>query len=163
MESVPKLVFASARQWLQLARSGNIWRTSNRLGQDYRIDRGGTYRIFRETHGRDAVTDPSGVLVVGFRLRVIGSNRICHWLFQRLCLLTTPFWSGFPGFRIKLWMVDPATENYLGIYEWAGEDLARTYVETLVKILRPLSTTGSVWYEALPGQELDLFLSTRRG
>jgi hypothetical protein len=161
MESVPRLVFASARQWAGLVRSGNIWRAPDRLGQDYRIDRGGTYRIFRETHGRDAVMESSGVLVVGFRLRIIGSNRICHWLFQRLCLLTTPFWSGFPGFRIKLWMVDPETKNYLGIYEWAGEDHARTYVETLMKILRPLSTPGSVWYERYPGQALGPFLNAR--
>ena len=51
------------------------------------------------------------VLVVGFQLKVIGAHPIPHWIFQRCCLLTTPFWSGLPGFSVKLWMVDPVIET----------------------------------------------------
>lgn len=162
MKSVPRLLFASALHWAQLVRTGRIRRTRARLGEDYRIDGSGTYRIFRETLGDDGVGGPVGVLVVGFRLRMIDGNHFCHWLFQRLCLLTTPFWSGFSGFRIKLWMVDPATENYLGIYEWAGEDNAKTYADALVTILRPVSTAGSVWYVIYPDQDFEAFLNARQ-
>src|SRR3954452_20637627 len=154
MNTIPQLALSSARRWVHLVRTGAIARTCERVGMDYRIDRGGTYRVFRDTRSHDGTADPSAVLVVGFRLRVIGSNPVLHWLFQRVCLMTTPFWSGFRGFRVKLWMVDPATKNYLGIYEWAGEDNALSYVEALVRVLRPLSAKDSVWYELYPAQEL---------
>ena len=162
MNTIPQLALSSARRWVHLVRSGAIARTRDRLGIDYRIDRGGTYRVFRDTRSHDVTDDPCVVLVVGFRLRVIGSNPSLHWLFQRVCLMTTPFWSGFRGFRVKLWMVDLDTKNYLGIYEWAGEANALSYVEALVRVLRPLSTKDSVWYELYPGQELALFLSVRQ-
>jgi hypothetical protein len=132
-----------------------------RIGVDYWIDRGGTYRIFRDTRSHDGTTDPVCVLVVGFRLRVIRSIPALHWLFQRVCLLTTPFWSGFRGFRVKLWMVDPETKNYLGIYEWAGDVNALRYVEALARVLRPISTRDSVWYEIYPGTDLETFLIPR--
>lgn len=162
MNHIPRLAISSARRWLHLVRTHVIKRTNERVGTDYRIDRGSTYRVFRETHSHDGTENPCVVLVVGFRLRVIGSNRALHWLFQRVCLMTTPFWSGFRGFRVKLWMVDPETKNYLGIYEWAGDANAKHYVETLARVLRPISTHHSVWYEIYPDQEFASFLRSRK-
>lgn len=83
-------------------------------------------------------------------------------MFQRVCLLTTPFWSGLPGFKVKLWMVDPTTRNYLGIYDWRGEEEAQQYVNALVRVLKPLSTSDSVWFRLQPNQALDLYLEPRR-
>ena len=162
MNTIPQLALSSVRRWAHLIRTRAIARTSEHVGMDYRIDRGGTYRVFRDTRAHDGTMDPCAVLVVGFRLRLIGSQAFMHWLFQRVCLLTTPFWSGFRGFRVKLWMVDPDTRNYLGIYEWAGDGNARHYVEALARVLRPLSARDSVWYELYPDQELASFLSVRQ-
>ena len=162
MASIAMLAARSAFHFTGMAKSGALHRVGNRIGERYRIDQGGTYEIFRETVGTDDATEPPGVLVVGFRLRVIGSNPVAHWLFQRLCILTTPFWSGFRGFRVKLWMVESETKDYLGIYQWAGEEHARTYVEALVRVLRPLSTKGSVWYKQYPGEDFETFLRARR-
>ena len=117
------------------------------MSQVYSIDQRGTYQVFRETVSDDGTAAKSVVLVVGFRLRVLRSISFLHWLFQRACILTTPFWSGFRGFRVKLWMVDPQTKNYLGIYDWAGAENAQTYIDALVQVLQPLSTPGSVWYD----------------
>jgi hypothetical protein len=80
-------------------------------------------------------------------VRLIASLAALHWLFQRACILTTPFWSGFRGFRVKLWLVEPRRKDYLGIYEWAGRANAERYARMLLCVLRPLSTAGSVWYE----------------
>lgn len=55
------------------------------------------------------------MLVVGFHHRPLGVRPFPHWLFQRACVLTTPFWSGFRGFRGKLWLVNPETKTYLDI------------------------------------------------
>jgi hypothetical protein len=161
MVSIARLAFGSAIRWAGHVRSGRLRRSSARIGATYRIDHGGQYQIFRETIGTDRSVDPLCVLVVGFRLKVIDRNRLWHWVFQRLCLLTTPFWSGFRGFRIKLWMVDPATKNYLGIYQWAGEANARNYVKTLCRVLRSVSTPGSVWHVIYPEADFEQYLQER--
>lgn len=132
--------------------TGRLHLNRSRLGNSYAIDEGGIYTVFRQTDGNDGVGGEPVVLVVGFRLKLIRSSRIMHWIFQRVCILTTPFWSGFPGFRIKLWMVDPQTKNYLGIYEWAGKENAEHYASTLEKILHFFSTKDSVWYKIHPAK-----------
>lgn len=128
-----------------------------RVGDDYEIN-SATYRIFRETERRVTYGEPV-VLVVGFRLRLIGSNAVLHWLFQRLCILTTPFWSGMKGFRVKLWMVNPATKDYLGIYDWRGRVKAQNYLDYLLPILRFCSVNGTVWAKKLDNQELEKYLA----
>ena len=69
--------------------------------------------------------------------------RRLHALFRVVCIVTTPFFVGLPGFRSKLWMVDPAT----------GDDAttARAYAEGLSRVLRLLSAPGSVSYELVEG------------
>lgn len=158
---LPGYTAASARNFI-----GLMWRRSlnhrrDRLGHTYSIENSGSFEIFRETVSDAGEDTVPVVLVVGFRLRFLHSFRAAHWLFQRLCLMTTPFWSGFPGFRVKLWMVDPVTKNYLGIYDWDGESNAQTYVEALERVLRYVSTPGSVWHELHANQELEPFLHAR--
>jgi hypothetical protein len=160
--SVTRLAAASVARFLRLATTGALRLRRDRLGAAYAIERGGTYEIFRETVRRDGATAAPVVLVVGFRLKLIRAITPLHWLFQRACILTTPFWSGGRGFRVKLWLVDPVTKNYLGIYEWDGAANARTYAEALTRVLCLLSTPGSVWYELHPASELEPFLRARQ-
>jgi hypothetical protein len=157
-----RLAALSVLRFLRLATSRALRLRRHRVGPGYVIPQRGTYLIFRETVRDDGPRARSVVLVAGFRLRVLRSQRILHWLFQRACMLTTPFWSGFRGFRVKLWMVDPQTRKYLGISAWAGVEHAQTYRGALVQVLRPLSPPGSVWYELSPDQELEPFLRTRK-
>lgn len=152
----------SSIRFLSLLSAGSMRLRRDRVGERYRVDDGGRYDIFRDTLSSDGSMEPCAVLVVGFRLRLIGTNPVLHWVFQRICILTTPIWSGFPGFRAKLWMVDQGSKNYLGIYEWAGTRNARSYVDWLVGVLLPLSTKGSVWYEVVPGERLEDYLAPRR-
>jgi hypothetical protein len=152
----------SARAFAGLAFGRKLRRRRNRLRERYAIDQGGTYEIFRETESLQISDEPACALVVGFRLKVLRSLAAPHWIFQRLCILTTPFWSGFRGFRTKLWMVDQDSKNYLGIYDWRGAKNAQTYVDALVRVLNPLSTSASVWYRIYPDEALDDFLKSRR-
>jgi hypothetical protein len=158
---IASLAAISVRHYLTHVRTGDIALRRDRLGHIVVVDEHGPYTIFRETVGNDGSAGEPTVLVVGFRLRVLHSNPLLHWMFQRVCLLTTPLWSGFEGFRVKLWMVAPESRDYLGIYQWAGEQHSRTYVTALARVLRALSTPGSVWYEVLPDQELEPYLRTR--
>jgi hypothetical protein len=156
---IARMAIESARQFLSLTRHRWLRRPSDRLGQAFRVDDGRSYQIFRETVSDAAPSETATVLVVGFQLKVIRAYRLPHWLFQRCCLLTTPFWSGLPGFSVKLWMVDPETKRYLGIYDWRGLANTQAYVDALTRVLRPLSTADSVWYRLEPDRALDAYLA----
>ena len=136
----------SCLRFLGLTLSGKLHLNPKRIGQVLKISQAGSYSVFRDTYCDAEGTKDEVVLVVGFRLKLLRNSLIGHWLFQRVCIFTTPFWSGFRGFRIKLWMVDRESHNYLGIYKWAGRQAAGTYVDALTKVLKPLSVPGTVWY-----------------
>jgi hypothetical protein len=153
------MAIASGRHFISLERRRALGRPPDRLGHAFRVDDGRVYQIFRETVSDAAPAETPNVLVVGFQLKVIDAHPVPHWIFQRCCLLTTPFWSGLPGFSVKLWMVDPETKRYLGIYDWRGTTGAQQYVDALVRVLRPLSTPDSVWYRLLPDRALDPYLA----
>lgn len=150
----------SVANYLRLVFAGNLHLNHDRLGTIYRIKHHGSYAIFRETHSNDNAPGSPVVLVVGFRLKVARNSHLIHWLFQRVSVLTTPFWSGFAGFRVKLWMVDPQTHNYMGIYNWAGHSNAKHYAETLKKVLDFCSVGGSVGY-SIYNEPLELYLANR--
>ncbi|HET9291253.1 MAG TPA: hypothetical protein VFQ49_09230 [Actinomycetes bacterium] len=119
---------------------------------------GTTSLVFRETAIRDGDPRDPVVLVVQFRLWALGRSRLLHALFRRECILHTPLFAGFPGFWSKLWISDPATGTYRGLYEWDGAERAVDYADHLVRLLTPLSTRGSVHYHVTPAiRRRDLF------
>jgi hypothetical protein len=156
-----RLVLGSLWRYCGLVMSHRLRLRHERVGSGFGLFDGRPYRIFRET---TAPLPPGArtAFEVVFRLRLIGSASAPHWLFERLCILTTPFWSGFPGFGTKLWMVDPQTRGYAGIYEWAGVEAASSYLRVLLPILRLVSVRGSVDYRLHADVELSEFLASRR-
>lgn len=137
-----------------------LYRRRDRIGQIYNLAGIGQYQLFRETVCRKAVEGPPVVLVIGFRLKCLGSNIWLHWLFQKVCIITTPFWCGLRGFGIKLWLVEPRTKSYLGIYEWHGQAAAQKYLDFLLPILGFFSVNKSIWYQRQVDTGLAEFLST---
>jgi hypothetical protein len=119
-----------------------------------------TFRVFRETclDSERPLSDPA-VLEVGFRLKAIGSSRLAHRAFQKMCLLTTPFWAGVPGFSVKLWLVDGASDDYGGLYQWRDAEAAERYAAALLPVLRVFSVAGSVWYRVTPHLSLETRLA----
>ncbi len=156
-----RLVLESLRRYGALVRSDRLHLYGERVGSSFRLFDGRLYRVFRETRAPLAGSARTSFEVT-FRLRLIGSARAPHWLFERLCILTTPFWSGFSGFGTKLWMVDPQTRGYAGIYEWAGVEAAKAYLGVLLPILRFVSVPGSVDYRLHGDTGLSDFLASRR-
>ncbi|MFH0853835.1 MAG: hypothetical protein V1853_05565 [bacterium] len=125
----------------------------------YNAENRGKFKVFRETISRRRLPDPPVVIVVGFRLKLAGTNPLLHWLFQGACIVTTPFWSGLKGYRVKLWLVDPATKNYLGIYDWQGQANAENYIDFLLPILKCFSIPNSVWYKIYTNQKIEAYLN----
>lgn len=138
--------------------SGRTRCTSALVGDRLTMSDGRTYVVFRHTHvldGKDAAhrsTDTApAVLQPRFRLAPLPpQRRRLHALFRVVCIVTTPFFVGLRGFRSKLWMVDPDTGEFAGLYEWDDAESAGAYAEGLARVLRVLSVRGSVSYELRP-------------
>jgi hypothetical protein len=158
-----RLAIESMFGFIALASSGALRLRRDRLRRRYVIG-AQEFEVFRETISvaPDRKAADHVVLVVGFRLRLIGRLPAAHWLFQRVCVMTTPFWCGLRGFRVKLWMVDPDTKDYAGIYDWAGRADAERYVQALVPVLRAVSVSDSVW-QRIEDQPFEEFLLELRG
>jgi hypothetical protein len=156
-----RLALRSLGGFVRLVLAGALTQRRDRVGLGVLVG-GRRYVVFRETVSRDAPEAEPVVLVIGFRLRFVGASPLAHRCFQRVCILTTPFWSGLPGFRVKLWLVDPQTQAYLGVYDWRGEQDARRYVAALLPVLRAVSERGSVWERPHAG-ELEAFLAAASG
>jgi hypothetical protein len=132
-------------------------------GKTLRVSDGRTYVPFRETvkNPRDWHYDSAPTVVQPrFRLRFMPCKRkgLRHWLFQRVCIVTTPFFVGLPGFRSKLRMVDPQTGDFAGLYEWDSADNGKAYAEGLSRVLRLLSVPGSVTHEVVPNCTVEAYL-----
>jgi hypothetical protein len=158
--SGPRLVLSSLGEFPGLVGRHELRLGEDRVGRSYRLCDGHSYCVFRETV-RPIYDERRTVIEVGFSLKSIRSWRMAHWLFQRLCILTTPFWIGFRGLGTKLWMVDPRTCSYAGIYEWGGPVAAHAYLDVLLPILRVVSVRGSVFSEVHPDTSLESFLRER--
>ena len=91
-------------------------------------------------------------LAVWFHLRGIpAGSRVRRFLFERLCVINTLLFAGFSGYRVKLWMVDPETSDYAGLYRWRSSEEAEVYAQYIVGVLAPFCPAGSVGYQIVPG------------
>lgn len=149
---------ACARQWARLTRAGRLASPADHVGLKLRFEDGSSSFVFRETRVRDVTPAEPVVLVIAFRLAALGSSRTLHAAFRRECVLHTPLFAGFPGFRSKLWADDVDTGVYRGVYEWDGVDAARAYARRMVALLAPFSTHGTARYHVVDGLRRDEFL-----
>ena len=118
-------------------------------------------RIYRETTMRGLETAPHVMLAVRFRLRFIGSSRLGHALFRFESLFNTLLFAAHLGFHSKLWITDPKTDYYRGIYEWEDEKSAIEYAETLRIVLAPWVQRESFAYRIMNGVSRSDFLEGR--
>jgi hypothetical protein len=147
----------------RLLLGGQIRLRRDRLGDPLTMRDARTYIPFRETISLTArpASATATVLQPRFRLRGLGRpDSLRHRLFRRICIVTTPFFVGVDGFRSKLWMYDPATGDYAGLYDWDDPASARAYAEGLSRVLRPISIPGSVSYELTPGEDVATYLES---
>jgi hypothetical protein len=128
------------------------------VGRELTFADGTTSRVYRETVRVAAPTPRPTLLVVQFRLRLIGDSRPLHALFRAESILNTVLFAGFPGFRSKLWATDGRTGVYRGVYEWDGADRAHSYATAITALLGLLSVQGSVRSHVVPGVRRDDFL-----
>jgi hypothetical protein len=132
------------------------------LGHRLRFADGTTSRVYRETTRHGVPTREPALLVVQFRLLLLGNNKPLHAAFRAESILNTVLFAGFRGFRSKLWCTDERTGVYRGVYERDGADRATSYAMTLSGLLRLLSEPGSVRFHVVPGVHRDEYLRDPR-
>jgi hypothetical protein len=146
-----------------------LHRRRDRLGSSVRLPDGRRFSIFRDTYagppGGPPLRSANGdevTIVVWFHLRAVPSgSRVRRYVFERESILNTLLFAGFPGYLVKLWMVDPATGDYAGLYLWEGRDDAHRYAGYITAVLRPLSVPGSVGSAVLGGDAFEQALVQR--
>lgn len=112
--------------------------------------------VFRTSTKDAAPADRPVLLEVWFHLRSIPAGaRWRRYVFERACLFNTLLFAGCDGFLVKLWMVDPATSDYAGMYSWESADSADRYGRYITSILRPLCPASSVGYRVRSDLTLD--------
>lgn len=154
--SVARCAFTTAR----LLATGRLTMPRERVGTEIVFADGSRSVVFRETVARTRTPEEPVVLLVSFRLRFIGSNRLAHAIFRRTCVINTPLFAGFPGFRTKFWLADPDTREYSGIYDWNGAAAAEDYAGVLSRVLALVSVPGSVRWRIVPGTSREDYLRT---
>jgi hypothetical protein len=111
--------------------------------------------VFRQTSCDGEPAGGDVTLAVWFHLRgVPPGSRVRRWIFERESILNTVLYAGVPGFRTKLWLVDPESCDYAGLYGWCGAAAAEHYGRYISAVLRPLSVRGSIGYQVVEGTRL---------
>jgi hypothetical protein len=129
-----------------------------RLGDVVALPDGRRFEVFRESSCDTEAAEPV-MLAVWFRLRAIPPGaRIRRWLFERACIVNTMLFAGCDGFVVKLWMVDPSTSDYAGLYTWRSAPEAARYGRYITGILRPWCVRASVGYEVFERMTVDDYL-----
>jgi hypothetical protein len=135
-----------------------------RIGDRLALPDGRSFVVFRESIRDGEAGSRPVTLAVWFHLRGIpGGSRVRRFLFERLCMVNTVLFAGFDGYQLKLWMVDPETADYAGLYSWRSVDEADVYARYITSILTPLSKKGSVGYQVLPETPLEEYLGGGKG
>lgn len=155
---IPQAVVCAARTARLLA-ARRLHLRRSRVGSTVALPDGRRYVVFRES-SCDQQTDTAPVmLAVWFRLRAIPPGaRVRRWFFERLCILNTVLFAGFDGYLVKLWMVDPDTSDYAGLYSWSSADKAERYGRYITSVLRPLSLPSSIGYQVFADSTLESYL-----
>ncbi|MEZ4518151.1 MAG: hypothetical protein R3C44_15465 [Chloroflexota bacterium] len=118
-----------------------------RIGEHMEVD-GQDFTIFRQMFvDAEDTADPEVVFKVRFHVENMSPD-----INKIFSLFTIPFFSGLPGFRSKLWLLDETTGDNMGIYEWATAEDAEFYSRSFaMHFMTGRSTPGSAQFEIVPG------------
>ena len=121
----------------------------NRVGEVFQAEDGREFTVFRQAIIRPGPGQPErpGALFQ-VRFRVANMTPAQN---KRFSLLPIPFFIGLPGFRSKLWMVDEASGDCQGVYQWDTVRDAENYAHSFaMKFMTMRSVLGSVSWKVTP-------------
>jgi hypothetical protein len=151
LRSVSRFALLAAQRQLHLRK--------DRLGAAAHDEGGLVYELRRETCAAAPESEGGAALFIWFQLKGVRPDTPRrNAFFWRINYATTPFFSGHPGYRFKLWTQGRDNPRYLGIYEFASPSTADVAGDYLTTILRFLSVPGSVAYRVQPTNSASRYL-----
>ena len=143
--------FLSLLKTLSYALTGRLHFPRKRIGEVITMEDEQDFVIFRQLivdPSQDQPEEPGATLRVRFHVAHMSARQ--NKLFS---LLPIPFFAGLPGFRSKLWMLNEASGDFQGIYEWDSVEHAKNYANSFaMKFMTMRSARGSISYEIIPKQ-----------
>jgi hypothetical protein len=134
--------------FLGLVATGRLHFPRQRVGEELWLD-GEKWVIFRQAvvdPGKGQPQKPGAIFRP--RFHVAGMSIRQNILFS---LIPIPFYVGLPGFRSKLWMVNPETGDFSGYYEWNTVEDAENYSHSFAaSFMTRRSVPGSVTFRVIP-------------
>ncbi|MCW3987541.1 MAG: YdhR family protein [Candidatus Bathyarchaeota archaeon] len=143
--------FLSLLNTLNNALTGRLHFPRERIGEVIAMEDGQEFIIFRQVivdPSQDEPEEPGATSRVRFHVAHMPARQ--NKLFS---LLPIPFFAGLPGLRSKLWMLNEASGDFQGIYEWDSVEHAKNYADSFaMKFTTMRSARGSISYEIVPKQ-----------
>ncbi len=143
--------FLSLLKTLSYALTSRLHFPRKRIGEVITMDDGQEFVIFRQVivgPSQDQPEEPGATFRVRFHVAHMSARQ--NKLFS---LLPIPFFAGLPGFRSKLWMLNEASGDFQGIYEWDSVEHAKNYANSFaMKFMTLRSARRSISYEIMPKQ-----------
>ncbi len=129
--------------------TGRLRFPRGRIGEVITLPDGTRGRVFRQALHAPAAGQPDQPGArFHVRFHVAGMSPQANVLFS---LLPIPFFAGLPGFRGKLWLLDEATGDFHGLYEWQTVAAAEAYAHSFaMRFMTGRSIPGSVAYDITP-------------
>ena len=141
--------FLSFLRTLSYVLRGRLHFPKDRVGEVVTMEDGQEFVIFRQAivdPSQNQPEEPGATLRVRFHVARMSPKQ--NKLFS---LLPIPFFVGLPGFRSKLWMLNEASGDCQGIYEWDTVEDVKNYASSFaMKFMTIRSVPGSVSYKITP-------------
>lgn len=136
---------ASLAKYIACRLTGKVRFPGDRVGKMISFE-GRDYEIVKEIEIlRPEAGEPEAIFTVKFHLASMSpaANKI-------FLNLPVPFFAGLPGFRHKLWLYDPGTGDFRGLYKWQTAEDAEMYAKSFaVRFMKGRSVPGSVSYKII--------------
>ncbi len=133
--------FGSFLAYCIAAWKGRVSFPMTRIGTHILLD-DGQWLVLREMviRSREEVSPAEAIFRPRFHVKGM-SPKVNEWF----SWLPIPFFAGLPGFRRKLWLLDPVSGDFSGYYEWQTLDDAHAYAQSFaMRFMTNRSVPGSV-------------------
>lgn len=112
------------------------------------------FRHMQRATGRERERADTAVFVVRFQFARFGQA-----VNRKLSLIPIPLIGGFPGFHEKIWMVNEASGEWIGLYEWQSELHAEAYEKSFVlRLMTRRAVESSVTTQKVAGTSISDYL-----
>jgi hypothetical protein len=143
----PLSPLSSLLKSIQMASCGRVHFLSERVNEEIWLE-GEKWIIFRQVKIDPTPEQPlKAGAIFRPRFHVAGMPPRLNILFSWLPI---PFFIGLPGFRSKLWLVNPENGDFSGYYEWDSVADAENYGRSFaMQFMSKRSVAGSVSFKVI--------------